>query len=189
MFLVTSVAAGRIGDILGRRGTLLVGALVFAVGGAVQTFTPGFWVMVVGRVIAGFGVGLLSYVLSFLARLWTGMNGFISARTIVPIYQSEISPPNHVRLVWCLIFQCLIAPAERCTCLHGIHREHIRIRFLGCAYSLPSANACAEGWCQWIDYFCSYIDSDLSWRIPLFIQCVIGALLAAGSMMMPESPR
>ena len=42
---------------------------------------------------------------------------------------------------------------------------------------------------QWIDYFCSFIDSDYSWRIPLFIQCVIGAILAAGSLVMPESPR
>lgn len=42
---------------------------------------------------------------------------------------------------------------------------------------------------QWIDYFCSFIDSDLSWRIPLFIQVVIGAFLAAGSLVMPESPR
>lgn len=59
---VTSLAAGRIGDIIGRRGTLFSGAVVFAIGGAIQTLTPGFWIMVVGRIIAGFGVGLLSYV-------------------------------------------------------------------------------------------------------------------------------
>lgn len=59
---MTSLAAGRIGDGLGRRGTLFVGAVVFAIGGAVQTFTNGFTVMVVGRIIAGFGVGLLSLV-------------------------------------------------------------------------------------------------------------------------------
>ena len=40
-----------------------------------------------------------------------------------------------------------------------------------------------------MDYFCSFIDSDLSWRIPLFVQCVIGAILAAGSLVLPESPR
>ena len=61
-FVVTSLAAGHIGDTLGRRGTLFIGAVVFALGGAVQTLTPGFLIMVVGRVIAGFGVGLLSYV-------------------------------------------------------------------------------------------------------------------------------
>ncbi len=43
--------------------------------------------------------------------------------------------------------------------------------------------------CQWTDYFCSFIDSDLSWRIPLFMQCVIGAILAAGTFVLPESPR
>lgn len=42
---------------------------------------------------------------------------------------------------------------------------------------------------QWLDYACSFIDSNLSWRIPLFFQVVIGAILAAGSLVMPESPR
>lgn len=56
----TSIAAGRVGDIIGRKGTLFVGAFVFTIGGAVQTFTTGFYVMIIGRVISGFGVGLLS---------------------------------------------------------------------------------------------------------------------------------
>jgi MFS family permease len=60
MYAVTSVAAGRVGDIIGRKGTLFIGALVFTVGGAVQTLTNGFWSMIAGRVISGFGVGLLS---------------------------------------------------------------------------------------------------------------------------------
>ncbi|OBZ78798.1 Sugar transporter STL1 [Grifola frondosa] len=132
----TSIAAGQVGDIIGRRGTLFSGALVFSLGGAIQTFTPGFWVMVVGRVISGLGVGLLS--------------------TIVPIYQSEISPPSHRGALACMEFTGNI---------------------VGYASSV------------WIDYFCSFIDSDLSWRIPLFIQVVIGSILAAGSLVMPESPR
>lgn len=57
---VTSVAAGRVGDIIGRKGTLFIGAIVFTLGGAVQSFTLGFWTMMVGRTISGFGVGLLS---------------------------------------------------------------------------------------------------------------------------------
>ncbi|KAJ7225628.1 general substrate transporter [Mycena pura] len=133
---VTSLAAGRVGDILGRRGTLFLGALVFTVGGAVQTFTVGFWSMIVGRVVSGFGVGLLS--------------------TIVPIYQSEISPPNHRGALACMEFTGNI---------------------IGYSVSV------------WTDYFCSFIESDMSWRIPLAIQCVIGAILAAGSLLMPESPR
>jgi hypothetical protein len=60
--VVTSLAAGRLGDLIGRKGTLFIGAVVFTIGGAIQTFTNGFWTMVVGRVVSGFGVGLLSYV-------------------------------------------------------------------------------------------------------------------------------
>lgn len=60
--IVTSLAAGRVGDIIGRKGTLFNGAVVFTIGGAIQTFTTGFWSMIVGRVVSGFGVGLLSYV-------------------------------------------------------------------------------------------------------------------------------
>lgn len=59
---VTSVAAGQVGDVIGRKGTLFIGAVVFTVGGVIQTFTLGFWSMVIGRVVSGFGVGLLSYV-------------------------------------------------------------------------------------------------------------------------------
>ncbi|KAJ7456735.1 hypothetical protein B0H11DRAFT_2243903 [Mycena galericulata] len=133
---MTSLAAGRIGDIIGRKGTLFIGAVVFTVGGAIQTFTTSFGVMVLGRVISGFGVGLLS--------------------TIVPIYQSEVSPPNHRGALACAEFTGNI---------------------FGYAFSV------------WTDYFCSFIESDNSWRIPLFVQCVIGAILAAGSLFMPESPR
>ncbi|TFK36820.1 general substrate transporter [Crucibulum laeve] len=133
---VTSVAAGRVGDIIGRKGTLFVGAVIFTIGGAIQTFTVGFWTMVIGRVVSGFGVGLLS--------------------TIVPIYQSEISPPNHRGALACMEF---------------------------------TGNIIGYSSSVWTDYFCSFIDSDLSWRIPLFIQCVIGFILAIGSLIMPESPR
>ncbi|KAF8167791.1 hypothetical protein B0H34DRAFT_683053 [Crassisporium funariophilum] len=133
---ITSVAAGRIGDMIGRKGTLGVGAVIFTIGGAIQTFTIGFWSMVVGRIISGFGVGLLS--------------------TIVPIYQSEISPPNHRGALACMEF---------------------------------TGNIIGYSSSVWTDYFCSFIESDMSWRIPLFIQCVIGAILAAGSLVIPESPR
>lgn len=54
--------AGRLGDAVGRRQTLFIGASVFVVGGALQTGATGFNVMVVGRLVSGAGVGLLSYV-------------------------------------------------------------------------------------------------------------------------------
>ncbi|KAG5729576.1 Sugar transporter STL1 [Termitomyces sp. T112] len=133
---VTSVAAGRVGDIIGRKGTLFLGSVVFTIGGTIQTFSAGFTSMVIGRIVSGFGVGLLS--------------------TIVPIYQSEISPPTHRGALACAEFTGNV---------------------FGYAFSV------------WTDYFCSFFNSDTSWRLPLFLQCVIGALLAAGSFLMPESPR
>ena len=68
---ISSLLVGRIGDLIGRRRTILGGSVVFLIGGACQTFATGLPMMMVGRIIAGLGVGALS--------------------TIVPVYQSEIS--------------------------------------------------------------------------------------------------
>lgn len=68
---ISSLLVGRIGDLIGRRKTILYGSMIFFVGGAFQTFATSMTLMMVGRVIAGLGVGALS--------------------TIVPVYQSEIS--------------------------------------------------------------------------------------------------
>ena len=59
-YTVTSLASGRVGDIIGRKMTLFWGALIFTIGGAIQTFTNGFWMMLAGRLVSGAGVGLLS---------------------------------------------------------------------------------------------------------------------------------
>lgn len=76
---------GKIGDIIGRRKTILYGSIVFFVGGALQTFATGIPMMMVGRIVAGLGVGALS--------------------TIVPVYQSEISvlsaPSACLRILLC----------------------------------------------------------------------------------------
>lgn len=68
---IASLLVGRIGDLIGRRRTILYGSAVFFVGGGLQAFSTGMPMMMVGRIIAGLGVGALS--------------------TIVPVYQSEIS--------------------------------------------------------------------------------------------------
>ncbi|GAA6015890.1 hypothetical protein JCM10207_006794 [Rhodosporidiobolus poonsookiae] len=133
---VTSLLAGIVGDLFGRRATIFAGACIFTVGGLFQSGATGFRVMVFGRVLSGFGVGFLSM--------------------IVPIYQSEISPAENRGLMGCIEFTGNI---------------------IGYASSV------------WIDYFCSYIPSDLSWRLPLFFQSVIGLLLAVGCLFLPESPR
>ncbi|KAL9106344.1 MAG: hypothetical protein Q9227_008613 [Pyrenula ochraceoflavens] len=133
---IASLIVGRLGDILGRCRTILYGSMVFLVGGAFQTFANGMPMMLVGRILAGLGVGALS--------------------TIVPVYQSEISPPHNRGKLACIEFSGNI---------------------IGYAASV------------WVDYFCSYIDNDWAWRVPLLLQCVMGALLGLGSWVIPESPR
>jgi MFS family permease len=81
---ISSLSVGRIGDLLGRRKTIFYGAVVFIIGGACQTFATGMPMMMLGRIIAGLGVGALS--------------------TIVPVYQSEISPPHNRGKLACIEF-------------------------------------------------------------------------------------
>ncbi|KAF2688631.1 hypothetical protein K458DRAFT_428164 [Lentithecium fluviatile CBS 122367] len=133
---ISSLLVGRIGDMLGRRRTILYGSLIFVVGGALQTFATSMPLMMLGRIVAGFGVGALS--------------------TIVPVYQSEISPPHNRGRLACIEF---------------------------------SGNITGYATSVWVDYFCSYIKSDWSWRLPLLMQCAMGLLLAAGSLLICESPR
>lgn len=133
---VSSLIVGRVGDIIGRRKTIFYGAIIFVTGGALQTFTTGMGSLILGRIIAGIGVGALS--------------------TIVPVYQSEISPPHNRGQLACIEFTGNI---------------------VGYASSV------------WVDYFCSFIESNYSWRLPLFMQCIMGTLLAVGSLVISESPR
>lgn len=134
--LVSSLLVGHVGDLIGRRKSILYGSLVFIFGGLIQTFTTGLASMIIGRLISGVGVGFLS--------------------TIVPVYQSEISPPHNRGKLAC-------------------------IEFTGNIVGYSSS--------VWVDYASSYIESDLSWRLPLFIQCIMGALLFLGSFIIVETPR
>ncbi|KAI5927953.1 sugar transporter STL1 [Camillea tinctor] len=133
---ISSLVVGRVGDIIGRRRTILYGSMIFFVGGALQTFATNMPMMMLGRIIAGLGVGSLS--------------------TIVPVYQSEISPPHNRGKLACIEF---------------------------------SGNIIGYTTSVWVDYFCGYIESNMSWRIPLLMQCVMGALLGLGSLIIVESPR
>ena len=133
---IASLCVGRIGDIIGRRKTILYGSMIFFVGGMLQTLANGMPMMLLGRIIAGLGVGALS--------------------TIVPVYQSEISPPHNRGKLACIEFTGNIS---------------------GYAASV------------WVDYFCSYIQSDYAWRLPLLMQCLMGGLLGFGSLIICETPR
>ncbi|KAK3946350.1 general substrate transporter [Diplogelasinospora grovesii] len=66
--------AGPAGDWFGRRLTILVGALIFILGGCLQTAAQSIHYLWAGRAVAGLGVGFLVM--------------------IIPIYQGEIAHPS-----------------------------------------------------------------------------------------------
>ena len=113
-----------------------------------------------------------------------------ASRTIVPIYQSEISPPNHVgcHLLDDSPWLTRVYSEERSRAWNSLG-IFLDMHLLWYVYSMASCSYHSQWALQWIDYFSSFIESDWSWRIPLLIQCIIGAILAAGSLVMPESPR
>lgn len=63
-------------DRIGRRWTIMVGALIFIVGGVVQTASYTMTQMLFGRLVAGFGIGFLS--------------------TVLPVYTAELSRAHNV---------------------------------------------------------------------------------------------
>lgn len=66
--------AGPLGDWLGRRLSIMVGAIIFCVGGILQAAAQNISYMYAGRAVAGLGVGMLVM--------------------IVPMYQAEIAHPE-----------------------------------------------------------------------------------------------
>jgi sugar porter (SP) family MFS transporter len=55
-----ALTAGQIADSRGRRFALLFAAILFTVGAALEALAPGTGVLVVGRLVVGFGVGVAS---------------------------------------------------------------------------------------------------------------------------------
>jgi MFS family permease len=66
--------AGPAGDYFGRRLTILIGSIIFILGGGLQTGAQSLEYLYAGRVIAGIGVGFLVM--------------------IIPLYQAEIAHPS-----------------------------------------------------------------------------------------------
>ena len=55
-----ALVAGALADRLGRRITILLASALFTVGALVEALAPGSYVLVVGRLLVGFGVGVAS---------------------------------------------------------------------------------------------------------------------------------
>ena len=69
---VGALLGGKISDAIGRRTTIIVLAVMFFVGVLVVVFSPGFGLLVAGRIILGLAVG--------------------GASTVVPVYLAELAP-------------------------------------------------------------------------------------------------
>ncbi|MFO1413218.1 MAG: sugar porter family MFS transporter [Burkholderiales bacterium] len=70
--LAGSLAGGELADRLGRRRALLAAAALFAAGAAIEAFAPAVPVLVTGRLVVGFGVGV--------------------AAVAAPLYAAELAP-------------------------------------------------------------------------------------------------
>lgn len=70
--LVGSLASGKTSDYIGRRYTIVLAATTFLIGALLMGLAPSFPLLLVGRVIAGIGVGY--------------------ALVIAPVYAAELSP-------------------------------------------------------------------------------------------------
>lgn len=134
--LFSSFEAGKIGDRIGRRRTIRWGSFIFVVGGLLQATSVNIYALAFGRLVSGVAIGFLT--------------------TIIPCYQSEISPPDDRGFYACLEFTGNI---------------------IGYSSSI------------WVDYGFSFLENDWSWRSPLFLQCIMGLMLLAGTFVIVETPR
>ena len=58
--MVGALAAGAVADRVGRRRTILLAGVLFVAGSLIEALAPGAYVLVLGRVVIGFGVGVAS---------------------------------------------------------------------------------------------------------------------------------
>ncbi|ESQ50598.1 hypothetical protein EUTSA_v10022657mg [Eutrema salsugineum] len=73
--LVGSLTAGKTSDVIGRRYTIALSSMIFLVGSVLMGYGPNYAVLMIGRCIAGVGVGF--------------------ALMIAPVYSAEISSASH----------------------------------------------------------------------------------------------
>lgn len=134
--IVGGAMSGRLSDLIGRRLTMVIAAAIFFCGAAIMAVSPSFPVLLLGRLVAGIGVGF--------------------AMMIAPVYSAELSPA--------IVRGSLVSLTE------------VFINFgilLGYLVSFA-----LEG-----------LPSTYNWRLMLGVGMLPAVLLAAGVLIMPESPR
>ncbi len=120
---VGSLIGGKIADAIGRRTTIIVLAVLFFVGVLFVVFSPGFTILVLGRIILGLAVGGASTVVPvFLAELAPfEIRGSITGRNELAIVVGQFAAfvvnavigasLGHVTGVWRIMFGVCALPA------------------------------------------------------------------------------
>lgn len=133
---------GPIADSLSRRFSILLANIIFLVGSIIQAASFNIPMLFVGRFIAGTAIGQLSMV--------------------VPLYISEIAPPN--------LRGGLTALQQ------GGITAGIMVSFW-LNYGTQYIGGTGEG------------QSPAAWRLPLALQCLFSLVLGVGTAWLPFSPR
>jgi major inositol transporter-like SP family MFS transporter len=120
---VGALIGGKISDAIGRRTTIIVLAVLFFVGVLVAVFSPGFAILVTGRIILGLAVGGASTVVPvFLAELAPfEIRGSITGRNELAIVSGQFAAfvvnyilfatLGHVTGIWRIMFGVCALPA------------------------------------------------------------------------------
>ena len=120
---VGALIGGKISDAIGRRTTIIVLAVMFFVGVLVAVFSPGFAILVTGRIILGLAVGGASTVVPvFLAELAPfEIRGSITGRNELAIVVGQftafvvnyvlLATLGHVHGLWRIMFGVCALPA------------------------------------------------------------------------------
>ncbi|KAL5222713.1 hypothetical protein ABZP36_027426 [Zizania latifolia] len=112
---IITTFSGPVSDMVGRRPMLIASSLLYFIGGLVMFWSPNVYVLLLGRLVDGFGVGL--------------------AVTLVPVYISETAPPEirgllntlpqftgsgGMFLSYCMVFAMALAPAPNWRLMLGV---------------------------------------------------------------------
>lgn len=159
---------GWIAEKISRKRSIAVATVIFIIGSVLQTAAFGYAQLVVGRFVAGIGVGMLSMV--------------------VPMYIAEVAPPE---------IRGSLLVLEEFSIVFGIVRfESLFFSLFGLLPPWVSSYLRwkVSDWGSqivafWITFGTRYILSDWSFRMPFLLQVGPAILLGISVLFLPYSPR
>lgn len=99
------VPAGRLGDAYGRRTLFVTGLVVFLIGAVVTAAAPGAWPLIAGRLVQGFGAGILSaQVLGIIQDVFHGPDRLraLAGYTVAGAFAAVVGPMVAGVALWLL---------------------------------------------------------------------------------------